>query len=326
MKLVLTIGAIAVLAACSGRQSPTAIPASSLSQVRAHRATSGDLLYTLGTNGTVYVYTYPGGTPAGQLTEFDGNSGLCTDAAGDVFIPSITGPKTRSSTIYEYQHGGTTPIATLSDEGSAFGCAVDPKTGNLAVVNGFDEFNPYGKFSSVAVYAGAQGNATMYFNPSLGMWSDTYDNKGNLYVATTTTRRDHAGIAVLRPGGTTFDRIRFRTALYYNPSLFLPTVQWDGQYLAVTSNKRFTEPAMLYQLSITGRKASIVTSSTLEYKHHIGWSYIDGSTMIGVEQSGGWNVLSLWAYPQGGEPQSQILKVLKKSDGKLFGVVVSPGS
>lgn len=51
--------------------------------------------------------------------------GLCSDVSGKVWIVSDSA----SPVIIEYAHGGTTPIATLSDpDGQPEGCAVDPST------------------------------------------------------------------------------------------------------------------------------------------------------------------------------------------------------
>jgi hypothetical protein len=75
-----------------------------------------------GTND-VYAYT-PKGKLVGTLTGFNSPAGECVDTAGDVFIVN-----SNTSQILEYAHGGTTPIATLSDPGYyPNGCAYDPTT------------------------------------------------------------------------------------------------------------------------------------------------------------------------------------------------------
>jgi hypothetical protein len=54
--------------------------------------------------------------------------GDCSNRTGDVFVPNNT-------EVFEYAHGGTSPIATLSLPGnSGAACSIDPSTGNLAVV------------------------------------------------------------------------------------------------------------------------------------------------------------------------------------------------
>ena len=98
------------------------------------KASQQDLLYLASSSseGSVYVYTYPQGRLAGTLTGFIAPRGECSDSAGDVFIVAYSNSSYTASTIYEFAHGGTDPIATLSDPDGAVGCAVDPTTGNLA--------------------------------------------------------------------------------------------------------------------------------------------------------------------------------------------------
>jgi hypothetical protein len=132
---------------------PGAMPQSRAISMHAERsgswmlpeATSENLLYvssSSGFSGIVRVYSYPHGRRVGALTSLTYAGGECVDSAGDVFIVEFSGPSSAGSTVYEYAHGGSTPIATLADPGSGFGCAVDPTTGNLAVANTSDASNP----------------------------------------------------------------------------------------------------------------------------------------------------------------------------------------
>ncbi len=78
-----------------------------------------------GTN-TVVVYSYPKLKLVGTLTGFDNPQGDCIDASGNVWIVN-----TEASQLLEYAHGGTTPIARLSDPGQyPVGCSFDPTTGH----------------------------------------------------------------------------------------------------------------------------------------------------------------------------------------------------
>ena len=89
-----------------------------------------------------------------MLTGFDNRQGECVDGAGNVFVTNSF-----KGQILEYAHGGTTPIATLSDPNQyPIDCAVDPTTGNLAVTNYFAKTGP----GSVAIYQGAQGAPLFY--------------------------------------------------------------------------------------------------------------------------------------------------------------------
>ncbi|MFY9663932.1 MAG: hypothetical protein WAK19_05715, partial [Candidatus Cybelea sp.] len=60
----------------------------------------------------VYAYTYPKGKLKGRLTGFSGPEGECVDKKGHVFIANFA-----ASNVLEYAHGGTSPVATLSDPG-----------------------------------------------------------------------------------------------------------------------------------------------------------------------------------------------------------------
>jgi len=97
-------------------------------------AETQDLLYISdeGTND-VYVYSWPQLKLVGTLTGFSYPQGECVDTKGDVFV--VNGRA--QSQVVEFLHGGTKPIATLSDNYSNHpsGCAVDPTTENLAVTN-----------------------------------------------------------------------------------------------------------------------------------------------------------------------------------------------
>ncbi|MGA8099265.1 MAG: hypothetical protein WB810_11480, partial [Candidatus Cybelea sp.] len=132
--------AAAMLAGC-GSQPPIGVPGA-MPQTRAlathaerggswmlpEAKNRGALLYVTGGCGGACVLSYPRGELVGQLNVGEGaNSGVCTDARGDVYISN-------STSVVEYTHGGTIPVATFNVPGNdAAGCSVDPTSGNLAV-------------------------------------------------------------------------------------------------------------------------------------------------------------------------------------------------
>jgi hypothetical protein len=76
-------------------------------------AKAGALLYISDfNNSSVYVYSWPKLKAVGTLTGFTNPQGLCTDKAQNVWISNTGG-----ANLEEFAHGGTTPIATLSDAG-----------------------------------------------------------------------------------------------------------------------------------------------------------------------------------------------------------------
>ena len=97
------------------------------------KAKSSDLVYTSDFEGNVYVYTLPALTFVGELAALGANTvNLCSDAKGHVFVPVQNGG---SGEVLEFEHGGTTPIASISDTYEPLSCAVDPSSGDLALAN-----------------------------------------------------------------------------------------------------------------------------------------------------------------------------------------------
>ena len=95
-------------------------------------AKSEDLMYV--TNySDVLVFSYPQGKLVGTLKGFYSAGGDCVDGKGDVFIDDD-----KPLVVYEYAHGGTKRIATFPTKTAGLlGCAVNPKTGDLATSGGF---------------------------------------------------------------------------------------------------------------------------------------------------------------------------------------------
>ena len=154
-------------------------------------AKSQDLLYVSEPAAKhVVVFSYPVGKRLGVLNDLGATVGECVDSAGDVFIVSDPTSPSLPTTIYEFTHGGTVPIATLSDPGGGYGCSIDAATGNLAVSNFSDPSNPYGGYGDVAIFARAQGNPTMYYPPAsfpTNFYFCGYDDQGNLYLSGTSS-------------------------------------------------------------------------------------------------------------------------------------------
>ncbi len=293
-------------------------------------STSGeDLLYiSSAPDGYVSVYTWPDATPVENLTGLIDPLGECVDAAGDVFIVAYASQSYQSSVIYEYAHGGSEPIATLSDSGGGYGCSIDPTTGNLAVSNIGDDNNPYGhEYGSVAVYAQAQGNPTIYYSRSEFHFQFCgYDDKGNLYLtAPDESSGEQYDLIRLPRGSGSFELMNLDVKLYYGYG-FVPSVQWDGKYVTVSSaaNARLG-PVSIYRLRISGANAKAVGTTMLSSQkdHPEGQqSWIYGKTITGLNYyHHGTLEVSVWRYPKGGQP-TRNSKVGKGAAG--YGLVVSP--
>jgi hypothetical protein len=166
-------------------------------------------------SGSVTVYTYLNGGGlilVGTLTGFSRPTGMCTDNAGDVWIPDYG-----TGALYEYAHGGTTPISTIKQHtGLPYDCAVDPLTGSLAVANQHPNAK-YGAKGLVDVYPlkGSKGGGS-YTYPSgfRNVYFVTYDNKSNLYVDATPCPPSGCGSLKLK------QRYLGATQSLYQPGLF----------------------------------------------------------------------------------------------------------
>jgi hypothetical protein len=286
-KRALALPALLSLPAGCGTLTPAATPAVAPA---ARRATSGSLLY-LTSGGSVLVYSFPQLKLVGTLHKLVHPAGLCTDAAGNVFVTELEGRR-----ITEYAHGGTAPIARLSDPGAEpIACSVDPTTGNLAVAN--FAATSFGQ-GNVAVYAHATGTPTRYATPSGTQWFSVnacgYDASGNLYFAGI----GYSGFTIdgeLAAGsGRTLD-ISI-AATFTGPG----QVQWDGTYITFADRGS----GEIYQFAAHGNVLSQVGSVKLKRSGRVDQSWISGNLVVAPQVDG--KVAYVYAYPHGGAPAGTI--------------------
>lgn len=282
------------------------------------RTSREDLLYAAaspnGESGSAYVYTYPEGRLVGTLAGFARPFGECSDSAGNVFIVAYSNGSMTSSTIYEYAHGGTSPVATLNDPQTALGCAVDPRTGNLAASG-----------DGVAVFKNASGNPTMYYSSEYNFYYCGYDDGSNLYLTAVNGQyADQQVLVRLASGSADFERITLNAKLYSSSNIW-PTVQWDGKHIAVTSDP-YRKPISLYRLRITGSSATVISSATLSSpaNNYSGETWIQGKSIIGVGHAKRhFEAAFFWPYPKGGDPDRTIQRLGKTAYPLVSGVTIS---
>ncbi|MGC2635024.1 MAG: hypothetical protein WA215_12520 [Candidatus Cybelea sp.] len=277
-----------------------ALPQGRLTHAKMASSSGGDLLYvdqgyTLGKHprGGVLIYTYPGDALVGQFTVSNPSyppattEGICSDAKGDVFIEA---EYYYGTTIYEYAHGGTSPIATLGDGGNGYAndCASDPKTGNLAVVSRAAVSSP----ANVAIFKDAKGKPTTYTDASItAYYSCGYDSQGNLFIDGT---KAGGGVefAELPVGSSTFTNIALDKTLGSTGA-----VQWDGTYITVDG------ASAIYRLSISGSTGTVV-STTRVLGRRGPWralNFIYHNRAIAPD-GGERGEVGFWRYPAGGKP------------------------
>ena len=267
-----------------------------------HGATGQNLLYvTTAYNKDVEVYSYPGGKHEGTLTGFNSPQGECVDKKGNIWITDFAG-----SDIVEYAHGGTSPIATLYDTNQdPSGCAIDPKTGDLAATSTFPASGSGA--GTVAIYKNASGTPTTYTDPNIvNYYFCGFDTKGNLFVDGLNS--SSVEVASFSTHTHAFTNITLDEAI-----LSPGGVQWDNQYLAIGDQGT----PIIYEFSISNGVGTEVSSTPLG---GIGGSYgvadffIDGAKVIGPSVSSG--KVGFWHYPAGGTP-TKLLTVLNEPVGTV---------
>jgi hypothetical protein len=260
-------------------------------------AKSKDLLYVTNPGANdILVYSYPQYKLVGTLTGFYYNffaDGVCTDKKGNVWIVGNA-----AGEIVEYAHGGTTPIATLSDPGYyPTICSVDPVTGNLAVAN--KETNgSTPQQGNVAVYMQAKGTPTLYTDSQLfQVWFCGYDNKGNLYVDGTKGYSVTFGFAELPKGKKQLTNIALKGGTIYFPGKIL----WDGKYVAIgdqSYQNKYPYTSGIYQT--TGSGGKIVGTTPLTGSLDVAGFWLEGNTVIAPDIF--LENISTYKYPAGGKP------------------------
>jgi hypothetical protein len=292
------VATVAVFAAGCSSTAP-AIPVQPLAMhVRqaARRAADGQPLLYAAQGQNVDVFSFPAGKKVGTLSGFDSSfypDGICTDSAHHVYVTGGGGP----DAVYEFDHGGTTPIATLAYQYSAHGCASDPNTGDFAVcgnhwgedtVNG--EVAVYPKGSATPAYYEAQGGA------ELGYCG--YDGTSDLYISQTF----YASLQELAKGSSELQQVPI------DGKLHVWSVQRYGAAFALSSEMHGSYE-YIYDAKIENDAVKILSTVTLSNparKPSDSEFWIDGSHIAGGgNRSKG---LYIWKYPAGGSPVASLGK------------------
>jgi hypothetical protein len=308
------LAAIALLGGCSsnaGSALPQSGPAqrSAEANARAGSWMSPDaknigLLYVADLNDNdVKVYSYPGGRLKGTLTGFSVPHSECVDQAGNVFVAN--GGKNQ---LVEYAHGGTSPIKIYHEPGFTHGCAVDPTTGNLAVLHDPPSSGPGG----ISIYAHAKGKPAEYTTPNVfRVYFLGYDDKGNLFVDGTDFHVAFE-LAELPARGKTAE------AITLNQSIVLPgAIAWDGQHLAVGDQVSISGPSKIYEFSMSGSMGTLSGTTDLRNSCDVLQFWIQGKRVIAANDCR--PAVMYFDYPSGGLST----KTISNSLSQPVGVTVS---
>ena len=280
-----------------------------------------DLLYVSNGNGLVSVYRYQRHNLVGVLTDFIDPMGECVDGAGDVYITDY-----EAQTIDEYAHGKTKQLRAIADSYKPYGCAVDPKTGNLAVAN-FGETYAAGRRAAsqddgnLAVYIHAEGQPVYYGSEFQHFSACAYDKYGDLLAASIDGYSgNYSGeFDYMAAKSKNFAEITLpgpRPSWYWGES---PAIGWDGKYWLVDSHGLFR-----YSINI---QAQYIDTVSLSNEGNLGpvWLYrktanSSATEVVGTsDESSGSGYVTYWNYPAGGSPFFQTSKDLYEP----YGVAVS---
>ena len=240
--------------------------------------------------GDVAIYTYPEMTFAGEIVGFALPYGVCTDRAGDVWVADYKG-----FAVYEFAHGGTVPVNVLTtDIDGASGCAIDPKTGNLAVTN---------SAGWVDVFPNAAGTPAVYaLQPGQIPFYVTYDNHSDLFVDGDSQTIPFF-LAELSAGASSFTPI-----VLDQPPANAGDLQWDGKNVVVGDIS-----GILY----VTQGATVVGTIALSHQQGMAGFYIAPSHKKILETSTG--AVNVYTYPS-----ATYLKNVSGGLEQPAGVVISP--
>jgi hypothetical protein len=299
----LVLLALMALASCNGQSTGvTQIPAQ---PQRVGNAASQALLYVSDpVNDVVHMYAYPQLKPAGDITSVRNPTGLCVDRkTGNVWVVDDI-----DSEVVEFAHGGTTPIATVHEAAAQYAdaCAVDPRTGDLAVaIVDWQGSDP----GSVAIFKHAQGQPSIYSDRRLYIFAFiAYDPAGDIFIDATGLRRPVFRFAELAKGRSKFNILKLSGAHIRVPG----GIQYTGKNsFAIADAQR----AIIYQTS-----NGVVTGRTHLENHacRLNQFLIQDGHVIAAVSCGSTNGnLLIYNYPAGGAP------IKKLAVSVPFGVAIS---
>lgn len=272
-------------------------------------ATKFDLLYVsdFETND-VYAYSFPEGKLVGKLAgilkHFIYPTGLCADAAGNVYIPDSA-----NSTVLEYAHGGTKRLRTLRDPNEyPFSCAVDARSGDLAVVN-LESIDGAG---GISVYARALGHPKKYsYGFVYKFYFDGYDGAGNLFIDASYDVPSQPFTFLELPHGAK----SLRQVTLNNDFKTGGGVAWDGKHLGVADSSTST----VYRFAIPRDTGKLVGSTPLRTCSFVTQFFVANGTIVAPCFHG--KSVMFWKYPAGGQPVKRI-----DGFGEPFGATLSRAS
>jgi hypothetical protein len=243
------------------------------------------------------------GKTVGAITDYRYISGVCADAAGNVWVPN----QRHRWYVDEFAHGGTTAIAELRPPrrwSILSGCAVDPVSGDLAVMGANIDGAQY-----AIIWSGARsGKPAMYHVPFYAAEA-AYDDVGDLFItgpAGGSISEYFFAFGELAKGSGHVKRIQLDKKTGHPGG-----VQWDGSYVVVgTTQDRDPPRGCLYRVQVSGAKGRVVNAVfpkglDRDLYPSAPVFVLHGDAVIGVAGTNGEGVWA-WPYPAGGKPTQSL--------------------
>lgn len=305
VRFAFSIGTAALCAGCVPGQTRNEMqPPIGLPQNRAAYADRGrswmadkagsDLLYVPNTT-YVDVFRYQRPHLVGTLQGFNDIVAACSDSKGNAYFVDEA-----SENVYEFAHGGTTPIATFQDAPyDPLDCSVDPLTGDLAVANGGKEGGGDG---NIAIFSSATGKPKFYVRPLRTYSGCAYDDQGNLLATNgADINEGESGFAWFAAGTSRPTRIKLRGSGLDG----VGPIRFDGKYFVIFSSR-----SELTQVLVQNGHGKVVGVTKLA-GHGIRGGYAiyrrsgsgQGTQVVGVynsRSSFAAGEVEYWKYPAGG--------------------------
>lgn len=282
--------------------------------------------YAKGKIGYVSVWSYPQMKLKGELLGNVQANGLsvCGDKTGDVYI---TNGGYASGRVYEYAHGGTTPIATLNAAHTPLGCFLDPSTGNIAVWEteagggaAYLYVYPHGDLKAKpmtitmgrgVIEGGGAADAGGLYGEMCG-----YDTQGDMLALGNTLmpgmNGGHEAISLLAKGSKTFKTLALKAAGgAVDWGDHGGSCAWDGEHWTIlqhlvgsgSSGSPVATGALIYTVQISAAHAAIARLMSS------GGFYVGLYTLLPANGSpnvlltpANFNQIAWWNYPSGGAP------------------------
>jgi hypothetical protein len=249
-------------------------------------------------NQDVYIYSLPKLTLKGTVTGFSEPQGMCSDTKGNVYVAN-----TGTEQVLELSRTGSI-VKTYNDPyGYPVGCAYDPATGHLAVM---DIFGLSGA-GQVLVYTSPSATPAILSNP--GQYFYYFGGYGPNSVLWVSGRDSYGAYMVSACGPSSCNTVTLSGGTIYFPG----GVQWDhvrSNWVLFDQLCGDTAAACSYPVSDSG-----VLGNPTYYLNAEGSNVCDmaqgviGGDRLNFVIGGDYEYcgtvsssVGRWAYPAGGEP------------------------